>query len=213
VLRAHRDWTQQRCRQEAKLLLEEMDLEDIDRVYSSYPHQLSGGQRQRIVIAQALACRPALVIADEPTSSLDPSTASAIVELLGKLTRRFNTAFLIISHDATVLARLADRIMVMYAGRIVEQGPSQKVLQEPLHPYTRALLDCALPDSAASNRRFDGYPVPTIAGSAADHPQALPHCGFAGRCPDHIPVCSMRVPTAFEVADAHTVSCFRFGGS
>ena len=89
VLRAHRDWSNQRCREEARLLLEEVELEDVDRVYTSYPHQLSGGQRQRIVVAQALACRPALVIADEPTSSLDPATAASIVELLGRLNRQF----------------------------------------------------------------------------------------------------------------------------
>ncbi len=149
VPRAHHSWPRRRCRQKAIALLEDMELKDVDRIYAAYPHQLSGGQRHRIVIAQALACQPALVIADEPTASLDPDTALEIVELLGRLKRRFQTAFLLISHDLAPLARLADRIMVMYAGRIVEQGLRDEILQQPLHPYTRALLACAFPQNTA----------------------------------------------------------------
>lgn len=211
VLKAHRDWSAQRCREEARLLLEEVDLEDVDRVYTSYPHQLSGGQRQRIVIAQALACRPALVVADEPTSSLDPATAASIVELLRRLNRQFKIAFLIISHDIKILARLADRVMVMYAGRIVEQGPCQAILREPLHPYTRALLNCALPEETATRPHILKSLLPTIADEVTGRPGILSHCDFESRCPDRMRFCAMSVPNVVEAARAHTVSCFKYG--
>ena len=151
VLRAHHRWPRRRYQQKAMALLEQMELPDADRSYAAYPHQLSGGQRQRIVIAQALACEPALVVADEPTASLDPITASQIVELLARLRQRLNSAFLFISHDLVPVARLADRIMVMYAGRIVEQGSRADVFERPLHPYTRALLACALQRDTPGN--------------------------------------------------------------
>jgi peptide/nickel transport system ATP-binding protein len=213
VLRAHRDWNSQRCREEARLLLEEVELEDIDRVNTSYPHQLSGGQRQRIVIAQALACRPALVIADEPTSSLDPTTAASLVELLRRLNRQFKIAFLVISHDIKILARLADRVMVMYAGRIVEQGPCQTILHEPLHPYTRALLSCALPEEGESRPGTAKSSLPTIAGRVVESQRTSLHCNFESRCADRMRICAMSLPNEVETAKAHTVSCFKFGKS
>ncbi len=211
VLKAHRDWSTQRCRDEARLLLEGVDLEDVNRVYASYPHQLSGGQRQRIVIAQALACRPALVVADEPTSSLDPATATSIVELLRRLNQQFKIAFLVISHDVEILARLADRVMVMYEGRIVEQGPCQAILREPLHPYTRALLNCALPEKAATLPHTPKSLVPTIADNVAGQSRTSSHCDFESRCPDRMGICAMSVPKVVEAATAHTVSCFKYG--
>jgi oligopeptide/dipeptide ABC transporter ATP-binding protein len=213
VIRAHRDWSKQRCREETMLLLKQVELENADRVFTSYPHQLSGGQRQRIVIAQALACHPALVIADEPTSSLDPATAASVVELLQRLNRQFKIAFLLISHDIKILARLADRVMVMYAGSIVEQGSCQAILHEPLHPYTRALLSCAVPEETASHSWVAKSPVPTIKGSGTDRGRPWPHCSFESRCPDRMQICAMEIPGAVETANAHTVSCFGFRNS
>ena len=211
VLRAHHDWSKRRCRSETRLLLKEVGFEDVDQAYTSYPNQLSGGQRQRVVIAQALACRPALVIADEPTSSLDPATTASIVELLERLNRKFKIAFLIISHDIKVLARLADRVMVMYAGRIVEQGPSQEILRKPLHPYTAALLNCALAEETATHPHTPKSLVPTIADYVIDQSRTLSHCDFESRCPDRMRVCATNVPTAVEIAGVHTVSCFKYG--
>jgi oligopeptide/dipeptide ABC transporter ATP-binding protein len=212
VLRAHYNWTSRRCRDESRLLMEEMELEQIDRVYTSFPHQLSGGQRQRVLVAQALACRPSLVIADEPTASLDPGTASAIIELLGKLNQRFNTAFLIISHDISLLQRLTDRIMVIYAGRIIEQGFRQEILSHPKHPYTRALLECALPESRSGDLDPRRVLFPTIVGSPADRSGAALHCGFESRCPDRMEICGRAVPEETRVANAHSVACFKIGG-
>ncbi len=143
VVRAHRGWPKKRCRQEAGTRLAEVGL-DVD-VAKAYPHQLSGGQRQRIVIAQALACRPALVIADEPTAALDVATQARVLELLSELRRRLKVALVLISHDPDVLAPLADRLLVIHAGRVVEAGPAARVLGAPRHPYTEALLSCLPP--------------------------------------------------------------------
>jgi peptide/nickel transport system ATP-binding protein len=213
VLRAHRKWSNQRYRDGARSLLEEVELEDIDRIYASYPHQLSGGQRQRVVIAQSLACRPTLVIADEPTSSLDPTTAAAILELLLRLNRQSRTALLIISHDIKILARLAERVMVMYAGRIVEQGPCRAVLHEPLHPYTRALLGCALPVGAAAYPRMPKSLFPAIALNGAIQLRTSEHCSFQSGCSDRLRICTTAVPREFEEAGSRSVSCFKYGNS
>jgi oligopeptide/dipeptide ABC transporter ATP-binding protein len=212
VLRAHYAWPRRRYREKAIALLEDMELSDVDRIYRAYPHQLSGGQRQRIVIAQALACQPALVIADELTASLDPDTALEIAELIGRLKRRFQTAFLLISHDLAPLARLADRVMVMYAGRIVEQGPRDRILQQPSHPYTRALLACALPQTTANAPYIGKRPIPTIPGTAPDPMNIAPGCDFESRCPDRMDICRTRFPAEITESAAHTVCCFKFGG-
>jgi oligopeptide/dipeptide ABC transporter ATP-binding protein len=227
VLRAHYSWPRRRYREKAIALLEDMGLPDADRIYAAYPHQLSGGQRQRIVIAQALACQPALIIADEPTASLDPATSLEIIELLGRLQQSFQTAFLLISHDLTPLARLADRIMVMYAGRIIEQGSRGEILEQALHPYTRALLACVLPQDATDGnediqRPTDEQrigqqpagkrPIPTIAGSPPDLMQPMPGCAFESRCPERMAICSTRFPDEIRQSPTHTVRCFKYGG-
>jgi oligopeptide/dipeptide ABC transporter ATP-binding protein len=240
VLRAHYNWPRRRYRERAIALLEDVELPDPDRIYAAYPHQLSGGQRQRIVIAQALACQPALVIADEPTASLDPMTASEIIELLGRLKRSFQTAFLLISHDLTPLARLADRIMVMYAGRIIEQGSRDEILEQASHPYTRALLACVLPQDSTNSKNGKGKdndndndnvdverpadeqrigkqpsakrPIPTIAGSPPDLMQPTPGCAFESRCPERMAICSTRFPDEIRQSPIHTVRCFKYGG-
>lgn len=212
VLRAHYKWPRRRYREKAIALLEDMELREVERIYAAYPHQLSGGQRQRIVIAQALACQPALVIADEPTASLDPETSLEIIELLGRLKERFQTAFLLISHDLAPLERLADRIMVMYAGRIVEQGSRDEILRQPLHPYTRALLACALPPCTANDSWVGKQPIPTIAGSPPDLMHTTLGCDFESRCPDRMGICSTRFPEEIQQSATHTVRCFKFGG-
>ncbi len=140
VVRAHRPWSRRVCRAEAESLLAEVCLGDVSRIYAAYPHQLSGGQRQRIAIAQAVACKPPLLIADEPTAALDAKVQAEILDLLKDLQQRRNMALLLISHNPGVLARMADRLLVMQAGKIVEQGPVSEVCRNPQHPYTQALL-------------------------------------------------------------------------
>jgi ABC-type glutathione transport system ATPase component len=142
VLRAHNSWSRKRCREEAESMLDQVRLSDAARIYSAYPHELSGGQRQRVAIAQALACKPGLVIADEPTASLDATIQADILALLKDLQQRLSLAFLLISHNPAILQKMAQRILVVHAGQIVEQGNAPQVLHQPQHPYTRHLLEC-----------------------------------------------------------------------
>jgi ABC-type glutathione transport system ATPase component len=139
VIRAHRAWNSSKCRDEAFAILTEVRL-DTEKIYSAFPHELSGGQCQRVVIAQALACKPQLVIADEPTSSLDTTVQADILALLSELRERHHIGFLLITHNPAILAKTADRIFVMHSGKIVEQGRAADVLGHPSHPYTKMLL-------------------------------------------------------------------------
>jgi peptide/nickel transport system ATP-binding protein len=145
VLLAHTEWSRKQSRDVVYALLKDLEIGDIDRIYRAYPHQLSGGQCQRILIAQALICKPALIIADEPTASLDAVTALEIINLIQRINQQDSVAFLLISHDPAVLCGLADTVVVMYAGEIVEQGPADQVLNQPRHPYTQALLAAGQP--------------------------------------------------------------------
>ena len=140
VIHAHNDWNWQRCRAEAESALARVGLADSPRIFSAYTHQLSGGQRRRVVLAQALACNPALLIADEPAASLDARSQSELLALLRKLQRELNISILLISHAPEVQASLADRLMVMANGRIVEQGRFEQLYRNPSHSITRAML-------------------------------------------------------------------------
>lgn len=147
VVSAHRSWSRSRCRGEAEDALASVGLPSA--LYEAYPHQLSGGQRQRVTIAQALCCRPALVLADEPTAALDSATQAELRILLTELRERHGLALLLVSHDVGLLWALADRIVVMDSGRTVESGPSAQVVRHPAHPRTRALME-AVPRPPAS---------------------------------------------------------------
>jgi ABC-type glutathione transport system ATPase component len=140
VIRAHRAWSSAKCREEVLAILTEVRL-DAEKIYDAFPHELSGGQCQRVAIAQALACRPQLVIADEPTSSLDATVQADILALLSELRQRHHIAFLLITHNPAILAKFADRILLMHSGKIVEQGLAADVLKRPSHPYTKMLLN------------------------------------------------------------------------
>jgi ABC-type glutathione transport system ATPase component len=155
VIHAHNDWKWERCRANAELALERVGLSDSQRIFSAYPHQLSGGQRQRVVLAQALACKPALLIADEPAASLDARSQKEILMLLRKLQRELRISILLISHAPDVQATLADRLMVMANGRIVEQGPFEQLYRNPTHDCTRAMLRVAPPASVAEDMDFE----------------------------------------------------------
>jgi ABC-type glutathione transport system ATPase component len=155
VIHAHNDWKWERCRANAELALERVGLSDSQRIFSAYPHQLSGGQRQRVGLAQALACKPALLIADEPAASLDARSQKEILMLLRKLQRELRISILLISHAPDVQATLADRLMVMATGRIVEQGPFEQLYRNPTHDCTRAMLRVAPPASVAEDMDFE----------------------------------------------------------
>jgi peptide/nickel transport system ATP-binding protein len=169
-----------------------------------YPHELSGGQRQRVVLARALMVDPDLLVCDEPVSALDVSVQAQVLGLLEDLTVARGLTMLFISHDLRVVRQIADRIAVLYLGRIVEEGPAEAVLQDPQHPYTRALV------AAATGRRQKGGAI--VRGEAPD-PAARPSgCGFHPRCPDVQAVCRTQDPRAVIMADGRRVACHLWQG-
>ena len=209
VLRAHLPLSAQQRRARVMELLQEVGFDKPEEIYSAYPHQLSGGQRQRIVIAQAVACRPALLIADEPTSKLDATLQTEIITLLAQIRQQHKTAILVISHDPTLFAGFADRIAVMYAGRIVEIGTSAEVFGRPLHPYTQALVRIA--SSAVVMRSKARVPFPAIDGESPDPARIPAGCRFEPRCSERMNVCSLRYPNAFLPEASRPVNCFKYG--
>jgi oligopeptide/dipeptide ABC transporter ATP-binding protein len=189
-------------------ILRKVQLADTDRIYAAYPHQLSGGQLHRIAIAQALACRPALVIADEPTRSLDVTVQAEILNVLREANRDAGSALLFITHHPALLAGFADRIIVMYAGHIVEEGPADQVLRRPLHPYTKALLQL-VPSLSKSVSRSGHLPVIPGSLSSADHLSR--GCIFEPRCPARTAGCQNDSPEPVAAEPNHHVSCFNYG--
>jgi peptide/nickel transport system ATP-binding protein len=188
-------------------LLEEVGLPP--RRSNDYPHELSGGQRQRVMIAMALACGPDLVIADEPTTALDVMVQAQVLALMKRLQREFGLAMLFITHDLSVLVEVSDRLAVMYAGKIVEEGPAQSVFHDPQHPYTRALA-AAFP--AIGDERFRRHPS-GLGGDPPD-PQRIPSgCPFHPRCPDAFGACPNVVPWLFEAGPGQRAACLLVEGA
>jgi oligopeptide/dipeptide ABC transporter ATP-binding protein len=209
VLRAHLPLTAQQRRERVMELFREVGFDNPEETYSAYPHQLSGGQRQRIAIAQAVACRPALLIADEPTSKLDATLQAEIIALLSQIRRQHGTAILVISHDPTLFAGFTDRVAVMYAGRIVEAGSSAEIFGRPLHPYTQALVRIAA--SSAITRSRAQVRLPAIEGESPD-PTCIPiGCRFEPRCSERMDICSRRYPREFMPEPSRPVNCFKYG--
>ena len=182
-------------------LLRAVRITDPEKRVDDYPHQLSGGMRQRVMIAVALACRPPLIIADEPTTALDVTVQSQILDLLRALKDEFNVSLLLITHDLGVIAETADRVAVMYAGRIVEQGPVRDIVRGPLHPYTRGLL-ASIPGEGSGTR------LTAIEGVVPNLANLPPGCTFAPRCPHRMEVCTTAVPALVEIAPAHSARCY-----
>jgi peptide/nickel transport system ATP-binding protein len=209
VLRAHLRFNAQQRRERVLELLREVGFDHPQEIYSAYPHQLSGGQRQRIAIAQAVACGPALLIADEPTSKLDAPLQAEIVALLSQIRRQHGTAILVISHDPAWFAGFADRIAVMYAGRIVEVGTSGEIFGRPLHPYTQALVRIAT--SAVVAGSSTRVRLPAIEGESPDPTRIPAGCRFEPRCSERMDVCSTRYPRAFMPEPSRPVNCFKYG--
>ena len=206
VLRRHSGTPRRQALRAALALLREVGIADPEQRIGGYPHQLSGGMRQRVMIAIALACSPGLLIADEPTTALDVTIQAQILRLLKALQARTGMALLFITHDLALVADIADRIAVMYAGQVVETGPAARVLAHPLHPYTRALLACR-PHRAADGRA-DFVPIP----GAPPRGVFPTGCRFAARCTLAEAACTS-APVALEsVAEARQSRCRRWTG-
>lgn len=199
-LRAHNDMTKEQARERAIELLAEVGIPDPKSRVNHYPHEFSGGMRQRVVIAMALSCNPKLLIADEPTTALDVTTQAQILDLMERLQERHGSSIVIITHDMGVIAEIADRVIVMYAGRPAEIGPEIDVVRSPRHPYTWGLLG-AVPRADVKNRR-----LVTIPGNAVS-PLAVPEgCAFAARCPHKMDICDQR--PVLRGANNHLDACW-----
>jgi peptide/nickel transport system ATP-binding protein len=203
ALVTHRGSSRSRARAAALAILERVQIPAAVERLSAYPHELSGGMRQRVMIAMALVCRPALLVADEPTTALDVTIQSQILTLIDELRSEIGAAVLFITHNLAVVAEIADEIAVMYAGRIVERGSRAAIFDDPLHPYTLALF-------AALPRRGDaGRKLACIDGQVPS-PSAMPQgCRFAPRCPFAIERCPREAPPLAAYRPGHEVACWR----
>jgi oligopeptide transport system ATP-binding protein len=200
-MRRHLGLSKAECTQRAIALLGDVRIPDPERAITAFPHQFSGGMRQRIMIAVALACEPKLLIADEPTTALDVTVQAGILQLLDRLRRERQMAILLVTHDLGVLSSLADRLIVFYAGRIAESGPTEDLLLRPRHPYTEQLL-LALPDEGRADRPL--IPIAGVPATPHDRPGG---CAFNPRCPYAQPSCSEAVPTLERVSGDRLAAC------
>jgi oligopeptide/dipeptide ABC transporter ATP-binding protein len=211
VLAAHESLDRRTLREKTSQLFSAVFPAGAERISGSYPHELSGGQRQRVLIAQAIACGPSLVVADEPTASLDPTTQREILLLFQSLRQNFGLALIFVTHNPALLAGLADRILILYAGRVAEIGPTAKVLSSPKHPYTEALLQC-LPSHLREDQSMRKARLHVIAGDPPDLSLATRGCLFEPRCTQRMEICKGSEPQAAAVSELHEVSCFKFAG-
>ena len=188
-------------------MLKIVHIPNPERRVKEYPHQLSGGMRQRVMIAMALSCNPKLLIADEPTTALDVTIQAQILELLNELKAKLGMAVLLITHDMGVIAETAQRVMVMYAGKVVEEASVKDLFKEPLHPYTQGLLRSIprIDTAATQKKRLEA--IPGVVPSLLNLPEG---CSFEPRCPHAMPVCKDQEPVLKEVKRGHRVSCWLY---
>jgi oligopeptide transport system ATP-binding protein len=201
-LRKHMGMSKKEAAARSQELLELVGIPDAERRLDDYPHQFSGGMRQRVMIAIALACDPQVLIADEPTTALDVTIQAQILELMQELREKLGMAVIWITHDLGVIAGIADRVMVMYGGQVVEHAPVQELFSNPQHPYTAALLKTIPSISGKRAARLtviEGQP-PLVVGAPTS-------CPFLERCAKAMPVCAVKVPTRYEIGAGHDTAC------
>ena len=198
------EMTEEEVKARTMEMLELVGIANKEGVYEMYPHELSGGMRQRICIAIALACRPGLIIADEPTTALDVTIQAQILDLLQNLKDKINSSIMLITHDLGVVAGMADYVVVMYAGRVIEKGTADDIFHHPAHPYTIGLMN----SKPVVGKKVDAlYNIPGSVPNPVDMPN---YCYFRDRCEMHCEHCSGKYPPEIRISDTHVVSCYRF---
>ena len=202
VFLCHTDMSKEEAKEKAIEALASVGIPNPEIRSKDYPHELSGGMRQRVLIAMAFSCNPDVIIADEPTTALDVTIQAQVLELLSKLQKERNTALLLITHDLSVVRHMADRIAVMYSGKIVEEAPAKELFEHPMHPYTKGLMA-----SVATLDRKEG-PFVQIAGSLPDPADKPEGCYFHPRCKDAKKGCEQGMPRLREVSSGHKVRCY-----
>jgi peptide/nickel transport system ATP-binding protein len=202
VIRQHLNLDAKSASEQAHQSLDAVGLPDAKRVMSSYPHQLSGGQQQRVMIAMALACRPSLLIADEPTTALDVTIQAQILNLLRDLQKKFDLSIILVTHNLGVVAQVCDRMAVLYAGSVAEISPTYFVYESPHHPYSKGLLD-AIPRPDRRGSRMSAIP-----GTVPADPGGIVGCPFAPRCASAFDRCSVEMPPLKPVGELHESACF-----
>ncbi len=208
VLKLHDDdhRTEEQFKARTIELLEMVGIANSEGVYRMYPHELSGGMRQRVVIAMALACNPRIIIADEPTTALDVTIQAQILDLLRQLKNKTNSSIMFITHDLGVIAEMADYVVVMYAGRVVEKGTAEDIFYHPAHPYTIGLMN----SKPVVGKKVDAlYSIPGKVPNPINMPK---YCYFRDRCEMCVAQCSGEYPKEIQISDTHFVSCYRFDG-
>jgi oligopeptide/dipeptide ABC transporter ATP-binding protein len=202
VIHQHMKVTKQQAAAKALEVLAAVGLPDVERIMSSYPHQLSGGMQQRVMIAMALSCNPRLLIADEPTTSLDVTIQAQILRLLRGLQKKFDVSVILITHNLGVIAQTCDRLAVLYGGRVAESGSTRDIFNSPQHPYTRGLMN-AIPRPGSRGKK-----MATVPGMVPSNPGAMTGCTFAPRCEFAFERCRAESPPLFEVGKGHLSACF-----
>ena len=206
AIKLHQGLSKKTAIDKAVEMLKVVGISSPERRIKEYPHQLSGGMRQRVMIATALSCNPGLLIADEPTTALDVTIQAQILDLMNKLKEEFEAAIILITHDLGVIAEMAQLVIVMYAGKIVECGDVNVIFEEPLHPYTKGLLG-SIPSEEIIINKKRLHEIPGIVPNLADIP---PGCPFHTRCLEKMEVCTMKIPLLFEPKKDHQTACWLY---
>lgn len=201
-IKTHQHLNKKEAKEKAIHMLELVGIPEARKRFSMYPHEFSGGMRQRVMIAIALACNPKLLIADEPTTALDVTVQAQILNLMKDLQHSIDTSIVMITHDLGVIWETCDKMLVMYAGNVVESGTVQEIYDNPLHPYTGGLLDSQITESVSSEEELNAIP-----GSPPDLSLDITGCPFAARCPFAEEICLKKTPEMIEAAEGHFTAC------
>lgn len=201
VLQLHKNLNKKQAKEQAIQMLKKVGIPRAEKIIDDYPHQFSGGMRQRVMIAMAMICKPKLLIADEPTTALDVTIQAQVLDLMRTMKKEFHTAVIFITHDFGVVSEMADRVVVMYAGQVIEEAPADILFSSPLHPYTKALL-ASVPFIDEEKEVL--YSIPGTVPEASKYPDG---CRFAQRCNKKCATCMSEEPLLQEVAPDHFVKC------